>query len=274
MTTMQDKIDQALSTIDKVLSEYKNPAVLCSFGKDSVALLHLLRGQGLRFPVIFYREPFFPAKYRYANQLIDAWNLNVYDYAPCKSVLQERSGEIEIVNHYELQNGQTIALPTGVREVFQAGEVNLPSESFLCGYKDLLSRPKGTMQFRWDVLFHGHKSSDVDPILGAVPLKVDLAHNARCAAAAYPLRTWTDADVWQYLEEQGVPIHRERYEKVDGTWREREDKTLNPDYFPACTRCMRRDGSESVYCPKMGMEVSNIAENLPWVEPTKPAYVG
>ena len=266
---MKEKISQAIDLIVRVLDTYKTPAVLCSFGKDSVAMLHLLRSCGHNFPVVFHREPFFPEKYRYANRLIDEWNLTVYDYPPSRCELQEGGGEVEVLNYYDLANGETMALPTGVRPPV----VGSKPSSFICGYKDLLCKPKGTMQHRWDVLFHGHKSSDVDPVLGAVPLKVDVAHNARCAAAAYPLRHWTDADVWAYLETHGVPIHEERYEKVGGTWREREDKTLNPDYFPACTACMKKGGGE-VYCPKIDLQVSNIAEKLPWVQLQRPAYVG
>ncbi|NJL09621.1 MAG: hypothetical protein HC908_03755, partial [Calothrix sp. SM1_7_51] len=57
-------------------------------------------------PCIFNKEPFFPTKYEFANQVIKDWNLTVYDFPPMRTfiqsiILEDDKEEIEIVNYYE-----------------------------------------------------------------------------------------------------------------------------------------------------------------------------
>lgn len=257
------KEESALHLIDTALMQFKAPAVMCSFGKDSLVALHLSM-RVKRLPVIFHREPFFPRKYAYANSVIEAWDLDVYDYPPSGTAIQEKDGEVEIVNYYTIGQA-TCALPTGVIHPKEG-------ERFICGLKDLLLKPRGTFAYPWDMVIHGHKSSDVDPFHGAVPLAADIGINLGSASPVFPIRNWTDDDVWEYIERHDLPIHHDRYEKVMGKWMESPDKTLNPDYLPACTACMRRGGGP-VRCPKFNCEVANVSAQLPWTEPQKMAYM-
>ena len=48
-----------------------------------------------------------------------------------------------------------------------------PRRDFICGLNDWVLRPKAVTVTPWDVVFHGHKSSDVDPFEGSVPLRSD-----------------------------------------------------------------------------------------------------
>ena len=107
--------------------------------------------------------------------------------------------------------------------------------------------------------------TDVDPIEGRIPLDADYANYVDCASIAYPLRHFTDQDIWDYTEKFNLPIHHSRYEKIEGKWSERKDKRFNPDYFPACTACMVPE-SGSVPCPRLGGSiVSNISDKLRWL---------
>lgn len=260
------KVESARAIIATALAHFTLPAVMCSFGKDSMAVLHLVRQQR-DLPVIFHREPFQPAKYAYANRVIMEWDLTVYDFPPEKTAVQEGGGELEVMNYYSLGGGHNCALPTGVR-------APLAGEKALCGLRDLYGKPTGTFAYPWNAVFHGHKSADVDPVMGAVPLHADYALNVDCATAIFPLRDWTDADVWAYLEQSGAPLHTERYlKRADGTWKERTDKTHNPDYLTACTACMRSDGPRAVPCPRLaGQLVQNISSQLRRVKLPELAY--
>lgn len=267
MPDLHDKISAATVLLERALAEFRRPAVMCSFGKDSLVALHLALRVRADLPVIFHREPFFPAKYAYANRLIEEWGLTVYDFPPAKTALQQNAaGDMEIVNSYDCGGGRFCDLPTGVVEP-RGGE------PWLCGLRDLVLKPRGRFEYPWDLVVHGHKSADVDPFHGSVPLAADFGLNVGGAATAvFPLRDWTDADVWTYIEEEQLPIHTERYEKVEGTWRERADKTLNPDYFPACTACLAREGGP-VWCPRLAAEVPNMAGQLPWTAPQPTHYM-
>lgn len=251
------KVEASTIVIRTALQRFTTPAVMCSFGKDSMAVLHLMRTINPDLPIIFHREPFQPHKYAYANRIIAEWDLTVYDFPPERTEVQEGGGEFEVMNYYPLGGGKNCALPTGFR-------MPLTGEKVVCGLREVYGKPTGTFNYPWNVVFHGHKNCDVDPVMGAVPLYADYALNVDCATAVFPLRTWTDADVWAYLEENKVPLHTDRYMKrTDGAWRERADKTHNPDYITACTSCMLSSNPRAVPCPKLGGQlVQNVSSQL------------
>lgn len=249
----REKVDHAHNLIRQVLAQAVNPCVMCSFGKDSIAVLHMVR-QTADLPVVFHREPFQHHKYEYANRMIRDWDLHVVDYPPMATTVSESDTELEIVNQYQAGN-RYVYLPTGLRPM-------VPGQKMLCALDKIYHKPTGTFNYPFDIAFHGHKSVDVDPILGAVPLNSDVALNIGSISAAFPIRHFTNDEVWRYIEENGIPIHDSRYEKLADGWREREDKTDNPDYINACYACMSEKSGASVHCPKFGCNVSNVSGQL------------
>jgi hypothetical protein len=262
--TFARKIAAAEDLIARVVAEYRNPVVLASFGKDSMVILNMLERLGLKFPLIFHREPFSPAKFAFANRIIEQGDYQVYDYAPLETVVTKKNGRMEIGNCYQVGAG-SLYLPNGV----------IPPEErkeFLCGYWDLYRRPTGTFNFPWDVGLVGHKSTDVDACLGAVPLKVDIRENPGSCDYAFPLRHFTDDDVWRYTREFNVPFNEKRYNAADG-FREFEDLTYNSDHYHACTLCLDPDQPETVICPKTGQALPNISGQIRFVKPELPDYI-
>ncbi len=252
--TLDQKTAVALEFIRTVLRRAERPALMCSFGKDSMVVAHLLRTAGHQLPVIFHREPFLPRKYAFARKVISLWNLTVYDFPPLTTAVAEKDGTMEIVNYYPA-GARPCALPTGLVAPAEG-------ERALCALHDFYLKPTGTFHYPWDVVFHGHKSCDHDPIYGPVPLAADFARNLDSVSPAFPLREWTDEDVWAYHEQHQLPVHLERYEQIDGAWRERADKRRNPDYFPACWACMTAGGG-AVPCPRLGGALTaNVAKQL------------
>lgn len=259
---MKEKIQKAQELIGRCLDTYRDPALLCSFGKDSLALLGLLRGMGQDLPLVFFRKPQFPRKYGYANNLITEWNLVVHDFPPASISLQENPKpnareQIDFVETYSFGGTSCIKSAYGIYEP-------LPGERFLCGFRDVLLRPRAMMQNTpWDLLFMGSKQCDDKPQGNLSALRDDLVRKPQISIA-YPLRTWSEADVWNYIESVGLPIDEARYEKVAGVWRDREDKTANADFFPVCTRCMAKSAAQTVLCPELGHHVNRITESVPW----------
>lgn len=262
--TYEQKVDWARKLIHSSLANARNPAIMCSFGKDSIVVLHLVMSIR-KLKVVFHREPFQHHKYDYANRVMRDWGLHIIDYPPSATALAEGDSELEVVNYYQTGTSTTY-LPTGLRQ-------DTSGKDLVCALSDIYLKPTGSINYPFDLVFHGHKSSDCDPILGEVRLYSDIATNVGAPSAAFPIRHFTDEDVWRYIEENGLPIHQERYEKVDGKWREREDKTHNPDYISCCYACMSKKTGNNVYCPKFGATVSNLSDRLIWAQPPNNSYL-
>ena len=137
----------------------------------------------------------------------------------------------------------------------------------MCGRDTLLSRPCAPFIPPWDISFHGHKSVDKDACSGPVPLEVDVMDTPGMMACAYPLRHWSDEDVFEYIEENDVPYDKLRYQKIEGQWTVLPYQKYNPDYMPACLRCVDPDEGEFVHCPKLNRQINNISSKVRWETP-------
>jgi hypothetical protein len=261
---LRDKLAKSSEMIQKILASAKNPAMLCSFGKDSMVLLAILRSLKKDFPVIFFKEPFFQEKYSFAHKMAVEWGLRVYDYPPVATAMANNGEKCEVIRQYQLGN-QRINISSG--NLYEPEE----GEKFLCGKDDLLLKPLGGMNMPWDLLFCGHKSSDRDPLGGDLTLKVDVHQAHGMPMIAYPLREWTDKDVWTYLKAFNIPFDHNRYDEENE--KDFEDKTHNSDWFPACTRCIDRSKDVSVICPKNGLKMTNFGNYLPHID-MKQTYYG
>ncbi len=268
--SLDAKIAAAVELIVAATGHHARPIVASSFGKDSMVLLSLVARAGFKLPILFFREPFFPRKYSFANWIILQHDYVVYDYPPRQTLVSKRNGEMEIVNLHDAP-GRPLYLPTGIRPPVDG------DEAYLCGLLDLYDKPKGSFpSFPWDLILIGHKNSDTDPILGPCPLNTDLQPGEAGGAPAlcFPLRHFTDEDVWTYTERFKLPINHRRYDRTAG-WKEFADITYNPDYFHACTACIDRDNPAMVMCPRLGREIPNISSQVLHLDAIKlPAYVG
>jgi hypothetical protein len=262
----ESKLIESKKLIESVVFLYKKPVIFCSFGKDSVVLLHLIRSLGHKLPVVFYREPFSPKKYEYADKIIRDWDLTVYDYPPFAVGFFTKNGIAHTINYQNLLGLKNMARMTGL-------VAPKDGEDYLCALEDLIERPLANYLFPWDVSFHGHKGSDIDPVTGPIPLKVDLLNVPGSTDMAYPLRHWSDSDVWEYIEENKIPINEGRYEKIEGQWGDVKDKALNSDYFSACWKCVDRSEASTVWCPKKKAEIPNVGMKIHYDE-LKLEYMG
>lgn len=268
------KINRAVQLIRGGMEQSPLSAICWSGGKDSMVLLHLMtRRLGYKLPVVFFREPWQPFKYEFHDRIIRDWGLHVLSWHPSEVAYQQTGGEIELQNWYRL-GPLTITCPTGIVEPAPA-ESRAP---WTCGL-ELHRRPT---QERLDVYPHyqalwlGHKRCDTDAVLGGdAGTRIEARVNPDGSAFYLPLRDWSHEDIWSYIEAYRVPYDQQRYEKVDGRWRERPDRRHNADYVHACTLCIdrREEAPRFVECPKTGMTIENVSARLPWVEPRKLSYM-
>ena len=241
--------------------------VLWSGGKDSMVMLHLMRHLAqIRLPVVLFREPWFPEKYRFHDQVIADWGLECYSPWPVGTwAYQHRRGMV-LGARYQMRGGDAMDVPKDVLEYTAIDRDEAPvalPKSYLCG-QDFLKRPRAHGECPWALAFIGHKDCDVDPVLGRIPLRESYLDRPDGTSLAYPLRHWTDRDVWDYLEHWDVPMDTARYAVNER--RNRDDKTMNADWLPACTRCLTKGITETVHCPKLNRPIDGVAQHVVWAE--------
>jgi hypothetical protein len=257
------KVEETVERAKLWLKQYPKPAVLWSGGKDSTALLHLLKFRaGADIPVVQWREPKFRERYRYSDRLTDQWNLEVYDYPPMHVALADgpdvETGQMRFdLLKFQQWGEKCIVLSLGT-------ERPIGGEKFLCGV-DFLARPTGTFRWPWNAVFIGTKRCDTDLIKGHVPLQMDIRHHEGSPVSLYLIHDWSDAEVFEYLETSGVKPDEDRYEINDvGEWVHKKDKSKNADYIPTCLNCVDRHNSGPAWCPKLKATVSSMAHLAPY----------
>ena len=257
-------LDSKIAVAQELILKYAagTPVLYCSFGKDSMVMLDIARRLGIELPLVFNRFPFGARKQRFANRIIDEWDLRVHTYPPVRTEITLKP-DFDVIFQYALPDNKTLLMPMGLKDP-------VPDKPFLCGLLDVICTPRGNLLYPWDTAFLGHKSCDVTRLMGAVPLVDYVTKVSDHLTSVFPLRDFTDEDVWEYTERFAVPYNEARYNKADG-YREFSDIEFNDDYFYACTNCMKA-GPEVVDCPKYGA-VKNVSSQLLHADLTRPEYV-
>jgi 3'-phosphoadenosine 5'-phosphosulfate sulfotransferase (PAPS reductase)/FAD synthetase len=267
---LQNLVDETLTRAEYWLREFRNPVVLWSGGKDSTAMLHLLIFKlGVRLPCVQWREPRFRHRYAHSDILAREWDLTLFDYAPGRIAIQDgfdiETGQprFDFLKYYQWGHHSALVLSLGTEHPKEG-------EPYLCGLTDVLQRPTGSFNWPWEAAFHGQKSADVDLIKGGVPLAQDVRRVDDSPTQLFLMRHWTDDDIFDYLEAEGVPMDPTRYDRASGKWGHKQDKSHNADYYPICWNCVNRHLSAPVWCPKLRSEVNSIAHLAPYEDNSIP----
>jgi hypothetical protein len=218
----------------------------------------------MRLDVISFRDPWFPYKYNFVQKIASEWNLRIFDWYPREQGFQRREfggkDVMAFMNVYRLGANGIMYMPKNLQEL--PDDVKWLPSNHLCAAHDFFQRPSGDIIYPWDLLLIGQKSADEEGVLGCDVVKGDIN---KIPDVFFPLRDWTDEDIWGYIKSFAVPFQTDRY-GADGA--EFPDKTNNPDWIPACVRCVDRRRTEAfVPCPKLGgLMVSSIASKAPYYE--------
>lgn len=256
---MKEKIESAISIIQMINREYKAPIIYSGMGKDSICLLHLCHFKlNYTWDVMFHRDPYFPHKYKYANKIIQMWNLTCRDYPAYRCSIFWMNNTFEVTRHYQVGTRDMILCA-----MLYEPEKLIPGE-YLCALKDIYLQPKGNADFIWDIGLQAHKSCECKPHNAMLPnnLRWPMKHVPGSADWSQPLWNWTEEDIYQYMVDNNIPINTDVYDVCGDKLIPKEDPTYNPDRRPACFRCMLPTNPGVVMCPKKGCLVNNISPDL------------
>jgi hypothetical protein len=224
-------MEKARRIIKDALAAAEHPAVLCSFGKDSMLLLRLVHELRPDVPVIWFRSGLTSKQQRFAKRMIVELDLHVWSWQPS--------------DVYVLPNGEGFSL---IRE--QAfGLHRLPNvldieDGGVC-IADVITQRTPELFPHFDCLFIGYKDSDSHEVLGGSGFCPEDGWELARAKTYAPLRHLSDARVWEAIKGLGVSFDEERY--LHGG--------QDPDTIQACTRCLH---GQSAFCPKEGKVIAPV----------------
>lgn len=239
-------IDSTCRLVADELARARNPAVAWSGGKDSQVLLFFARLIKPGVTVIYFPGLPHPTKHLFAESMAKEWNLNLYAPYPRAREAISKDGHVELVELYELAPKRFMYFPVEAAKDYE------PDASADCGLAFLNEEPVAARADDFDAVFIGHRNDDVDPTHGRAPLK-EYVVDCGDFRYVYPLRDWTEDDVWAASRLLGIPQNEARY-------RDR-DRGADNDHHDLCTRCfLGGPGRTSVICPKTGEETETAFE--------------
>jgi 3'-phosphoadenosine 5'-phosphosulfate sulfotransferase (PAPS reductase)/FAD synthetase len=261
---MRDDVSGLLSaTLADITRRHQRPALMLSWGKDSLLLAHRLVNLGLapQWTFLHCVDPLQPDKLQFVAEVMRRWHLVVYPLLPAARGIYEEGEHLNIVGRYSLGPETTFDLPKDVNDtaVGECGRYVCLRDQWISG------QPQSAVVLWNDALIIGHKDSDVDPVLGAIPLNRDYLLTPDGITVYFPLRRWTDQDVWDFTRHWGVPVDEARY-------RDPKNQTHNPDWIHACGHCLRADAPDAVSCPRFGLVPRMPDEQVPRVMDLRRPY--
>lgn len=177
-----DKVINARDLITEALSKYENVAVACSFGKDSMVVLHITLQINPGVQVFSVMTPFkFKETFEYKDMIHDMWCLNMRTYIQSRPLGYSSASGRGYLGYPEIYKED----PDKCCDVYKVDmtkqairELNL--DAWITG----LRRTEGRTRTNYDFIETDKGLVKVNPILD-----------------------FTELDVWRYLAVNEIPVN-------------------------------------------------------------------
>lgn len=226
-------MERARETIRNVLATAKSPAVLMSFGKDSMLLMSLVREVDRSVPAIWFRTG---ENEKFAKQVIMDWDLEVWSWEPSDVYVLPNENGLSLIREQTFGHHQF--------------PVVLDIEEGQKCIGEFLQDRTPVLFPHFDAIFLGFKNSDYHWTLGGSGFCPEDGWELGRAKVFAPLRSMMDSDVWQATRKLGVPIDEERYTRGGA----------DPSTVQACSACLQA-GQKEVWCQKEKKFIPRVAWN-------------
>lgn len=176
--SLEEKVEISLGIIEKALSRFKKPAVAWTTGKNSTAVLGLLREASGTVPcVVLHADTTvnFRETYKFRDRLVKDWNLNLVVVRP----------EIEIPADFRIAEDREKC----------------------CHLLKTMPMKKKIRELGVDGVFTGRRWDEHDAGAGG---RYFSEHEGYCDIS--PILHWSEEDVWNYLRSRWIP-HNPLYDK-------------------------------------------------------------
>ena len=194
-------------------------AVACSFGKDSMAVLHMALKINPHIKVIFENTGVeFPETIRYKNMMKEKWNINLYETKPLKTFWQ-------CLDKYGLPStrktsGKGSNSPKCCHYLKEKPGLILEKElginAIITGLQACESRSRKLIAKRYDNKKAPYMSKEFDG--DTVEFCSQRWYTRSTGIWNYhPIMLWSIKEVWDYTKENNIPIN-EVYTKWNGIY--------------------------------------------------------
>ena len=193
---------EALKLIEKQIKKYDKPVVACSWGKDSLTVLHLVKRVTDNFDVLWNNTGVhYPSVYKLKKRLEKEWNLNVIETKYAKSFW-------EIVEEYGWP---------GINSSDRSDSAN----AACCYYIKKKPTKTAIKNNDWDLYFDGltaYESNRRWLNLNDYGLVHD--HKGFGLRKVHPVGFWRVNDIWDYIEKHNIP-YPDLYDNEVDNWTRR-----------------------------------------------------
>jgi len=176
--TLTERIEEARGLISEVLASGAPSCVTASFQTECMVLVHLLKEQQPRIPVLFLDTGYhFAETYAYRDRMAAEWNLNLVNLLPRQTVAQQEA---------------------------EFGILYQTAPDRCCGFRKV--EPLFAAVANYDVWFTGLRREQSPTRANLQPVDPFHLPGGKEVRKISPLATWTNREVWAYLKEHAIPV--------------------------------------------------------------------
>jgi len=184
MKPYEEKLELTEKIIDNFLFLFNRCFVSCSFGKDSMTVLHLIRKHRPDIPVVFNNTLVqHPETYAYLKEMKELWNLNLFETLPIKGW-----------NFFKVAD--KFGLPDGRKKSDRC-----------CDYLKIRPTKQLVKEQKWEVNFTGTTVLESFNRMFHICERGSSYLTTRGVIKAHPIAYWTEDEVYRYTEENEIPLN-------------------------------------------------------------------
>lgn len=165
---INEKIEHSKMIIENAIKKYEKIAVACSFGKDSMVVVHIAQQIKKDIPIFTVLTPFKPKEtFEYKDKMKKLWNMNLKIYMSKEKVKEG----LWKTNPDECCR---------ILKVLPTKEAVKDLDAWICGLRASEGRTR-------------KKYKEVEQKNGLVKIN--------------PILNWSELDVWRYFAFYSIPVH-------------------------------------------------------------------
>jgi len=217
MMRMDELIKKSIFIIREAKSQFKNPAVLWSTGKDSTAMLALIKEAffgKVPFPVVHLDTGYkFPEIYEFRDRLAKEWELNlIIGKGDNTNFHPEKTGHFECCTELKTNTLKGVLK----KHKFDALIMSIRRDEHYIRNLERFYSPRDK-QFKWHLVRPKTKEEMKE---GDAPFvseqQVEFAgwnlfqsdFGSNCDhVRVHPILHWTELDIWKFMKDKNLPIN-------------------------------------------------------------------